>query len=52
MSTAESIQRSSEYLGRRRSEKEEDRTFRNALAAIAIAGGILAWGAWKIVAIL
>jgi len=52
MGTAESIQRSSEYLERRQMEKEEDRRFRNALAAIAIAGGILAWGAWQIVTLL
>jgi len=48
MGTVESIQRSSGYLAMRRAEKEEDRKFKKALAFVLIAGGILAFVAWRI----
>jgi len=48
MGTVESIRRCSDYLERRRYEKERDRKFRKALAVVLVAGGILAAIVWRI----
>lgn len=48
MGTVESIRRCSDYLERRRYEKERDRKFRKALAVVLVAGGILAAVVWRI----
>lgn len=48
MEAAESVQKSFEYLKRRRFQKSQDRKFRKALAVVLVAGGILAGIAWRI----
>jgi|GEM_PF-4994558 len=48
MEAAESVQKSFEYLKRRRFQKNQDRKFRKALAVVLVAGGILAAIVWRI----